>query len=319
MGKTKILANDGISDAGKELLEQKGFEVFTTRVAQEQLANYINRNAIEVLLVRGATSVQKELLDACPQLRLIGRAGVGMDNIDVCYAKDKGVQVINTPEASATAVAELVFAHLLTGVRFLQDANRNMPLDGDTRFGQLKKSYAGATELRGKTLGIIGFGNIGQEVARLAIGIGMKVVFHDHHPDEKSVALSFFDGQTLHFSLTGSPLDQVLQESDFITLHLPSQKDYVIGASEIDKMKSGVGIINASRGGVLDEVALVKALDSGKVGFAGLDVFESEPTPEIRVLMHPKISLSPHVGGSTVEAQERIGIELAKKIINSLE
>ncbi len=239
-----------------------------------------------------------------------------MDNIALQHAKNNGITVINTPTASSAAVAELVVAHLLTGIRFLYDSNRNMPLEGDQKFSQLKKSYSGATELGGKTLGIIGFGQIGQAVAQRALGMGMKVVFHDHHPEERRITVPFFDGQAVHFTIAGSSLDEVLKLSDFISIHVPGQKEYIIGEKEIAKMKQGVGIVNAARGGTLDEAALVKALDNEKVAFAGLDVFESEPSPEIRILMHPKISLSPHIGGSTVEAQNRISIELAEQIIN---
>ncbi len=316
MGKIKILANDGMGATGKELLEEKGFEVITTRVAQEQLINFINDNNMQVLLVRSATKVGQDVLDACPTLRLVGRGGVGMDNIALKHAKHKGIPVINTPTASSAAVAELVIAHLLSGIRFLHDSNRNMPLEGDHKFGQLKKSYSGASELGGKTLGIVGFGQIGQAVAQRALGMGMKVLFHDHHSDERTITVPFFDGQEVYFTIAPNTLEEVLQQSDFITIHVPAQKDYVIGEKEIAKLKDGAGVINAARGGTLDEVALVKALDDGKVAFAGLDVFESEPSPEIRILMHPKISLSPHIGGSTVEAQKRISVELAEQIID---
>ncbi|MBC7000132.1 D-2-hydroxyacid dehydrogenase [Cytophaga sp. FL35] len=311
----KVLANDGIAQAGIEKLEESGFEVLVTRVAQEQLQNYINENGVEALLVRSATKVRKELIDACPNLKLIGRGGVGMDNIDVDYAKNKGLHVINTPAASSGSVAELVFAHLYGGVRFLYDANRNMPLDGDSKFKELKKSYARGSELRGKTLGIIGFGRIGQATAKLAIGVGMKVEFYDPVINEANLELEFFDGQSISFHLTSKTKEEVISSSDFISLHVPSQKAYVIGKSEFNLMKDGVGIVNAARGGILDEVALVDALESGKVAFAGLDVFESEPSPEIRILMHPNISLTPHIGAATGEAQKRIGVELAEQII----
>lgn len=313
-----ILANDGIAQAGIDLLEKAGFEVNNTRVAQEQLANYINKNNIDGLLVRSATEVSKEIIDACPNLKLIGRGGVGMDNIDVDYAKSKGIHVFNTPEASVDSVAELVFAHLLGSVRFLHDANRNMPLDGDSQFKPLKKSYAGGVELRGKTLGIIGFGRIGQAVAKTALAVGMKVIFTDHHVTDITLEVPFFDGQSIRFDLKSSDFETVLKEADFVTIHVPAQDSYVLGKKEFELMKKGAGIINTSRGGVLDEVALVEALDSDHLGFAGLDVFESEPTPEIQILMNPKISLSPHIGASTKEAQERIGVELANKIIKLL-
>lgn len=311
----RILANDGISQNGISALEKAGFEVLTTTVAQEQLANFIREYNIDALLVRSATKVKKELIDACPSLKLIGRGGVGMDNIDVDYAKSRHIQVINTPAASSASVAELVFAHLFGGVRFLYDANRNMPLEGDSNFKQLKKSYSKGTELRGKTLGIFGFGNIGQATAKLAIGAGMKVVYCDPEVDRAEIVLSFFDGQNLSFSMNNTDKAELLKQSDYISLHIPEQQNYVLGKKEFSQMKKGVGIINAARGGVLDEVALVEALENGTVSFAGLDVYESEPNPEIKILMHPSISLSPHIGAATLEAQERIGLELADQII----
>jgi D-3-phosphoglycerate dehydrogenase len=314
----KILANDGISQNGVTLLEKAGFEVLTTTVAQEQLANFITEHKVDVLLVRSATKARKDLIDSCPSLKLIGRGGVGMDNIDVDYAKSKGIHVINTPAASAASVAELVFAHLFGGVRFLYDANRNMPLEGDSNFKQLKKSYSKGTELRGRTLGIFGFGNIGQATAKLAIGAGMKVLYCDPEVEEAIIALTFFDGRTIEFKLESSDKKEVLKQADYISLHIPEQQNYVLGKSEFEQMKKGVGIINTARGGVLDEVALVAALEDGTVAFAGLDVYESEPNPEIKILMHPNISLSPHIGAATLEAQERIGQELAERIISLL-
>ena len=310
----KILANDGISSSGIKALEEAGFEVITTTVAQEQLVNFINDNEVIALLVRSATQVRKELIDSCPGLKLIGRGGVGMDNIDVSYAKDKGIHVINTPASSSESVAELVFAHLFGGVRFLYDANRNMPLEGDKNFKALKKNYAKGTELRGKTLGVLGFGRIGQATAKIALGIGMKVIYHDPFMEEATLSLSFYDDRSLAFAFQSISKEELLQSADFITLHVPAQNDYVIGKKELAMMKNGVGLVNAARGGVIDEVALIAAIDNGKVAFAGLDVFESEPSPEIQILMHPKISLSPHIGAATGEAQDRIGTELAEQI-----
>lgn len=315
----KILANDGISNSGILALESAGYKVITTNVAQEQLANFINEEQVSGLLVRSATQVRKELIDACPGLKLIGRGGVGMDNIDVEYAREKGLHVINTPASSSASVAELVFAHLFGGVRFLYDANRNMPLEGDKNFKGLKKNYGKGTELRGKTLGVLGFGRIGQATAKIALGIGMKVVFHDPYLEEAQIDLPFYDGQSVSFTLKSSPKEELLKVSDYITLHVPAQNEYVIGKNEFEMMKNGVGLVNAARGGVIDEVALVDAIDRGKVAFAGLDVFESEPVPEVRILMHPKISLSPHIGAATGEAQDRIGTELAEQIIRLLD
>ncbi len=314
----KVLANDGLSQSGVNAFEQAGFEVLTTRVAQEQLASFIKDKDISVLLVRSATEVRKILIDACPNLKVIGRGGVGLDNIDVDYAKSKGVHVINTPAASSASVAELVFAHLFNGVRFLHDSNRNMPLDGDSKFKQLKKSYAGGQELRGKTLGVIGFGRIGQATAKMALALGMKVLYTDHHTEKALLELSFFDGQSVKFEVESDTLETVLKNSDFISVHVPAQNGYLIGKKEFGLMKKGAGVVNASRGGVLDEVALVEALDKDHIAFAGLDVFESEPSPEIKILMHPKISLTPHIGASTIEAQERIGIELANQVTKLL-
>ena len=314
----KILANDGISQTGITALEKEGFEVLTTTVAQEQLIKFINDNKIIGILVRSATKVRKDIIDSCSTLKLIGRGGVGMDNIDVAYAKEKGLHVINTPAASSESVAELVFAHLFGSVRFLYDSNRNMPLDGDSKFKQLKKAYAGGTELRGKTLGIIGFGRIGQATAKIAIGVGMKVIYSDPLIATASISVPFFDGQTLKFDFKSISKESLLKEVDFVTVHVPAQKEYVIGKKEFELMKNGAGIINAARGGVIDEVAMVHFLEKKKIAFAGLDVYESEPTPEIKILMQPNISLTPHIGAATEEAQDRIGIELATQIISLL-
>ena len=311
----KVLANDGISESGEQALQNAGFEVITQKVAQEQLANVINEKEIAVLLVRSATKVRQDLIDTCPGLKMIGRGGVGMDNIDVEYAREKGLEVINTPAASSSSVAELVFAHLFGMVRFLYDANRQMPLEGESSFKDLKKSYAKGKELAGKTLGIIGFGRIGQEVAKRAIGLGMNVIAHDKFFDSVNIELNFYNGQTMNFEITPTSLEEVLKNSDFITLHIPKIGDKaVIGTEEIHMMKDGAGIVNAARGGVIDEDALMFALEKGKLEYAGLDVFENEPTPSIHLLMQSNVSLTPHIGAATLEAQDRIGTELAEKI-----
>ena len=314
----KILANDGVSQAGIDILTVAGFEVTTTNVAQEHVANYINKNSITVLLVRSATTARKELIDACPGLKVIGRGGVGMDNIDVEYAREKGLSVINTPAASSASVAELVFAHLYGGVRFLHDSNRNMPLEGESNFKGLKKAYAKGVELRGKTIGIIGFGRIGQEVAKIALGVGMQVLAADKFIDKVSVTVTVFSGASISVEINTLPMNEVLKKSDFVSLHVPAQKKYVLGKKEFAMMKDGAVVVNASRGGVLDEVALVEALDSNKLAFAALDTFENEPKPEVKLLMHSKISLTPHIGAATLEAQDRIGEELANQIISLL-
>ena len=312
----KVLANDGISKSGILALEKGGFEVITTKVAQEQVANYINANAVSVLLVRSATKVRQDIIDNCPSLKVIGRGGVGMDNIDVDYAREKGIHVINTPASSSESVAELVFAHLFSGARFLHDANRNMPLEGDSNFEGLKKAYANGVELRGKTLGIIGFGRIGKAVAKIGLGLGMRVIAADKFVGNAEIKVDFYNGQFINVDIITEPIEDIFRHSDFISLHVPSQDGYVIGKAEFELMRDGVGIVNASRGGVINEVELLEALETGKVLFAGLDVFEEEPTPAVQILMHPKISLTPHIGAATLEAQDRIGTELAEQIIS---
>jgi len=312
----KILANDGIDAKGKELLEKAGFTVVTEKVAQDQLTNAINTENYVALTVRSATKVRKDLIDACPTLKVIGRGGVGMDNIDVDYARAKGLQVINTPAASSHSVAELVFAHFFGLVRFLHDSNRRMPLSGDTEFDVLKKKYAKGVELKGKTLGIIGFGRIGQEVAKIGLGIGMKVIAHDPFLTEAMIEIDIHGVSPVRVKIQTLAMDKILEEADFLTLHVPSGK--VIGAKEFASMKNGVCIVNAARGGVIDEQELLNALNSGKVAHAALDVFENEPNPMKNLLLHEKISLTPHIGAATEEAQERIGIELAEKMIAAL-
>jgi D-3-phosphoglycerate dehydrogenase len=316
----KILANDGISQAGIDALTANGFDVTTDKVVQEELISKINSENYEVLLVRSATTVRKDLIDACPHLKVVGRGGVGMDNIDVDYAREKGINVINTPAASSASVAELVFAHLFGMVRFLFDSNRQMPISGDSEFKSLKKSYAKGKELSGKTLGIVGFGRIGQEVAKRAIGLGMNVVAHDKFIEEANITLEFFNGEKKSFTIETESLENVLKNSDFVTLHVPKIGDKaVIGAEEIGMMKTGTGIVNAARGGVIDETALMFALDKEKLAYAGLDVFENEPTPSIHLCMHNAVSLTPHIGAATLEAQDRIGTELAEQIATHFE
>ena len=314
----KVLANDGIATSGVLALEKAGFEVMLTTVAQEQLVDYINKNEVDVLLVRSATKVRKDIIDNCPSLKIIGRGGVGMDNIDVEYAKEKGIKVINTPAASSHSVAELVFAHLFGMVRFLHDSNQNMPLEGDSKFKDLKKAYAKGKELKGKTLGILGFCRIGQATAKIGIGVGMRVVAYDPFLDSAHVELDFFDGQNVNFTIDTISKEDVLKQADFISLHVPAQKEYVIGEKEFAIMKDGAGIVNAARGGVIDEKALIAAIESNKISNAALDVFENEPNPEIKLLMNPNISLTPHIGAATLEAQNRIGEELASQIIEIL-
>lgn len=313
----KVLANDGIHNAGKVALEAEGFEVITEKVAQDKLIEEINAKEIEVLLVRSATQVREDIINGCPKLKMIGRGGVGMDNIDVAYAQERGIEVFNTPASSSQSVAELVFAHFFSCARFLQDANRQMPTKGNTDFKALKKSYAAGIELRKKTIGIVGFGRIGQAVASTALGLGMKVTAYDPFLDEAEIGLEVMGVGKIKTVIKTTTLDDLLANSDFITLHVPGSKGTasLIDTAEIEKMKDGVVIVNAARGGVISENALLAGLNSGKISAAGLDVFDNEPQPRKDLLEHAKISLTPHIGASTNEAQERIGLEIADKII----
>lgn len=313
----KVLANDGISQAGIDQLEKAGYSVSTDKVEQEKLVDHINKENIEILLVRSATTVRKDLIDQCPSLKLIGRGGVGMDNIDVNYARGKGIHVINTPGASSQSVAELVMGHMFSVSRSLNDSFKQME-SGD--FKTLKKKYGKGIELRGKTLAIVGFGRIGQSLAAYALGCGMDVIAVDMYTEPRSIELNLGNGITASTSITPTnDLASILSKADFISLHVPKQDDgtAVIGKNEINQMKDGVIIINAARGGVIDEDALLEGLNSGKIGAVGLDVYENEPNPREDLLSHEKIACTPHIGAATVEAQDRIGLELADTIIST--
>jgi len=312
----KILANDGISPAGEDKLKSFGYEVITDPIAQDELIEFINTNDIRVLLVRSATQVRANLIDACPGLKMIGRGGVGLDNIDVDHAKSNGVEVINTPAASSQSVAELVMGSLFSMVRMTYDANRKMPVYGNTEFKALKKKYARGLELRGKTLGVIGTGRIGAATSSYALGIGMKVIGYDAFMDKATVYVPFPDGTTMEVMMPMVSLDELYRNSDFITIHVPAQPGDkpLISKAELSIMKDGVYLVNASRGGLIDEHDLIEALDSGKVAGATLDVFINEPTPKQELISHARLITTPHIGAATLEAQDRIGTELADKI-----
>jgi D-3-phosphoglycerate dehydrogenase / 2-oxoglutarate reductase len=309
----KILVNDGIHPDGKLLLEEANYEVNENTIAQADLANHIGE--YDVLIVRSATKVTKEIIDAGKKLKVIARGGVGLDNIDVAYAESKGIKVYNTPAASSRAVAELAMGHLFAISRMLHRSNHELATGGD--FKKLKKNYESGFQLRGKTMGIVGFGRIGQEVAKIALGIGMDVVAHDPYVEEAEIAiqLNAFPTMKLVVKIETVSLNKVFKEADFITFHIPGSGKALIDSDEIAKMKNGVVLINTARGGVIDEAALLAGLESGKIGGAGLDVYKNEPTPNEVLLKHPGISCSPHIGASTVEAQAYIGMELADKII----
>ena len=311
----KVLANDGISQAGVDALTKAGFTVSATNIAQENLINEINATNIEVLLVRSATTVREDLINACPNLKLVGRGGVGMDNIDVDYARNKGVTVINTPGASSQSVAELVMGHMLAISRSLHDSYKNME-DGD--FKTLKKKFAKGVELRGKELAIIGFGRIGQSLASYAIGCGMNVTAIDRFTESRTIPLNLGNGVNASVAITPEPtMNEALGKADFISIHVPKQDDgsAVFGKEEFTQMKDGVRIVNAARGGVIDESALLEAIQNGKVASVALDVYENEPNPRKDLLDNSKIACTPHIGAATLEAQDRIGTELADTII----
>ncbi len=313
----KILANDGIDPIGEKLLVQAGYQLVVKNFAQDALADEINQNNFNAVLVRSATKITKEIIDKCPGIKLLGRAGVGIDNIDVSHAEKKGITVVNTPNASSRSVAELVFAHLLGMCRFLHESNREMPLSGDTHFKDLKSAFSKGIELKDKTIGIIGFGRIGKEVARMAYALGMHVVAYDRHFKGKVDLELSIHKHKIPFALEIISFPELLQKSDFISIHISTGKGEksLISEKEFALMKKGVGIVNTSRGGVIDESDLMHAMNNGKVKFAGLDVFENEPEPSMKLLMQPTISVTPHIGASTIEAQARIGEELAKKVI----
>jgi D-3-phosphoglycerate dehydrogenase len=265
--------------------------------------------------------VRKGLIDACPELKFIGRGGVGMDNIDVEYAREQGRTVANTPASSSQSVAELVMSHLFSLARGTYDSNRQMPGTGHDEFKKLKKKYAKGFELRGKTLGIIGFGRIGSYLAQYALGVGMKVICTDLFDVDTQVSFEVSGYGQVEVKVEKVEMEELIAQSDCISIHVPKQQDgsAVIGSAEIAKMKDGVVLVNAARGGVIDESALMSALDEGKVTAAALDVFENEPTPSKDILNNPKLALSPHIGAATSEAQDRIGVELADLIIGEFE
>ena len=313
----RILANDGIDAAGKELLENAGFEVVTTKVQQNDLASAISE--YDVLIVRSATKVNADIINAS-KLKLIARAGVGLDNIDLKAAGEKGITVVNTPNASSRSVAELVFAHAFSIARMLHHTNREMPLNGQSDFKNLKNIASEGFELQGKTIGIIGFGRIGQEVAKIAVGLGMQVLVYDYKSRVFDITIELhlaYKQHNFQVQLSGQPMDVVLTQSDFISVHTPGS-DEVLGHAELMQMKKTAVVINCARGGVVNEIALNEALKTGRIAFAGVDVFQNEPPTDDLMLSLPNTSLSPHIGASTAEAQMRVGIELAERIINHL-
>jgi D-3-phosphoglycerate dehydrogenase len=289
----RILVTDGIDSAAAESLRGLGCELVEQFLEPKDLVSQIGE--YDAVIVRSATKIEQPVIDAAAsgRLRLVIRAGVGVDNIDTEYAKIKGIEVRNTPSASSSAVGELAIAHIFALARHLHESNVTM------REGRWEKKAYKGIEISGKTLGIIGFGYIGKSTAQKAKALGMDVVYYD-------ICGALPDAEGCRYV----EQDELFYVSDFVSLHLPGSDSPVISSAEIGKMKDGVYIINCARGGLVDEDDLIQALDSGKVAGAGLDVFPDEPAVNKRILCHPRISLSPHIGASTSEAQSRIGDEI---------
>ena len=310
----KILANDGISTSGETLLIEAGHEILNHRVSQEHLVQFINENQVEILLVKNATSIDHQVIDSCKSLKIIGKAGTEMNNVAVDYAIEKGLYVISTPNSYARATAELVFAHFFSLARFLHDSNRMMPLEGDSKFNLLKKSYQNAAELFGKTLGVIGSGSNALEVIKMGISLGMNVIIFNENSKSEKVNLDFFDGQKLVFELKSVKFEEILEKSDFISILNTEKSGYLIDSEEFEIMKNGAYLVNIAKGAV-NEVTLVDYLENKKLAGAALDVFENEQKPDIQVLMNPSLSLSPNLATVTTDAIEKTGKELAEQII----
>jgi len=297
---SKILVTDGMDRGAIQTLKDMGHEVTEQFFEPEELKEQIK--GFNVVIVRSATKVRKEIIDSALQtgnLKLIIRGGVGVDNIDVNYAESQGIKVRNTPKASSSAVAELALGHMFSLARFIAIANVTM------REGRWNKKQYKGIELSGKTLGLIGFGRIGRELAKKAKALEMKVIYNDIlGPAKDCPEYSFVS------------LDELLADSDFISLHVPGNKDKssVIGKLEFSKMKDEVYLINCARGSVVDEQALLEALNSGKIAGAGIDVFPEEPTKNMELVNHERVSVTPHIGASTKEAQKRIGFEIVSII-----
>ncbi len=298
----KILVSDGIDKAGEDILRNAGHEVVLQKYTPEELL--VNIKNFDAIMVRSATKVTKEVIDA-GNLKAIARGGVGLDNIDVAYAKEKGIPVLNTPGASSISVAELTIAHMLSVCRFLHISKHDM-LGGKWP----KKEYAQGIELTGKTLGLLGIGAIGRETAKRAIGLGMTVIAFDPFVKE------------INMNVKLVTKDELLAQSDFISLHMPFIKSEgpALAEAEFAKMKKGVILVNCARGGTVKESALLEALNSGKVARAAIDVFEVEPATEGQraLIEHPNVAVTPHIGASTDEAQIRVSVEIAEKVLNAL-
>ena len=296
----KVLANDGLEISAINEIKKNGIYIETRHLDKEKLIENINN--YDVLVVRSNTKVTSDVLEAGAKgnLKLVIRAGVGIDNIDLYYAKKVGIKVSNTPDASSDSVAELALGHMFSVARYIAVANYTM------RNGQWNKKQYKGSEIAGKILGIIGMGRIGKALAGKAKALGMKIIYADVLGKQDNLSYEFMD------------LDNLLKVSDYVSLHVPYDKDKgaLISSREISMMKDGAVIINCSRGKVVDEEALLEGLNSGKLAGAGIDVFEQEPSKNTELINHERVSVTPHIGASTKEAQERIGKEVAAIVIN---
>ncbi|MFR3173489.1 MAG: D-2-hydroxyacid dehydrogenase [Clostridium sp.] len=296
----KVLANDGLEISAINEIKKNGIYIETNHLDKEELIENIKN--YDVLVVRSNTKVTSDVLEAGAKgnLKLVIRAGVGIDNIDLDYAKKVGIKVSNTPDASSDSVAELALGHMFSVTRYIAVANYTM------RNGQWNKKQYKGSEIAGKILGIIGMGRIGKALAGKAEALGMKIIYADVLGKQDNLAYEFMD------------LDNLLKVSDYVSLHVPYDKDKgaLISSREISMMKEGAVIINCARGKVVDEEALLEGLNSGKLAGAGIDVFEQEPSKNTELINHERVSVTPHIGASTKEAQERIGKEVAAIVIN---
>ena len=308
-----ILVTDGLSQTAVSQLTEAGFNVLSVKVAQSQLKDYINSKNIEGVITR-TTFIEDDVITNAPQLKFIAKIGDQKVINSVSNAEKNGIQFISAPVGATRSVAELVFAHILGGSRFLHHSNRTMPLEGDMNFKDLRNFYSGGIELQGKTLGIIGFGKIGQEIAKIALGFGMKVIATDPNVVGAKLQINIQD-QNIEIGLKTVALEQVLENSDIISLSVSEQKKPIIGSKEIAMMKPNAGIVNISNGNAIDEEAVIEALEDAKLKFAGLDTYDNEPTPAIKLLMNERISLTPHIGGLTGAAVDRSADVIAKEIV----
>ena len=296
----KVLVNDKISPKGIEILEEAGYDLTQKHHDTDELMDVLSD--YDGIILRSATTIREDLIDAsADNLKVIARAGTGLDNIDVDYAESKGIDVLNTPGANSASVSELVFAHLFALARYLPQANLTM------REGEWNKSDYRGIELAGKTLGIVGLGKIGQITAEMALNFDMDVLGYDVADIDTDLDVDMVEKEEL------------LQNSDFVSLHIPASDEAFIGEEELDMMSEDAYLVNCARGGVVDEDALLDALNNDDIAGAGIDVWEEEPTNNDELVNNEKVSVTPHIGAATYEAQDRVGIQIAEKLIDALE